>query len=98
MGFGLVALDHRGGFHVCNSIPKQIMANNTDTLSACRWYHLAGVWALSHFNINAAHNFVCSIGVTSIFFCNLTQNQTAFIFIEILRHIQLGSIQGSRTV
>jgi hypothetical protein len=34
-GFGLVALDHRGVSHVGSSIPKQIMANNTDTLSAC---------------------------------------------------------------
>lgn len=42
-GWGFVAIDHRFGFHVCSSQPAQIMANQTDTVSICRWYHLAGV-------------------------------------------------------
>lgn len=43
-GFGFINNPSSGcGFHVCNSSPSQVMANQSDTLSGCKWYHLAGV-------------------------------------------------------
>jgi hypothetical protein len=42
-GWGFVAINNKFGFHVCTPSPTQTMANQSDTISACRWYHLAGV-------------------------------------------------------
>jgi gliding motility-associated-like protein len=48
-------------------------------------------------NVFALPDKVCPNGITSIFFSNLTQNQTAFIYADTLREIQLGSTQGPGT-
>lgn len=42
-GWGFVAISNRFGFHACSPQPTQNMANQIDTISGCRWYHLAGV-------------------------------------------------------
>jgi gliding motility-associated-like protein len=43
-GFGFSLVNNRFGFHVIiNGINQFETSNATDTLSACKWYHIAGV-------------------------------------------------------